>query len=159
MGNISKQTMSCCIFWLVGPFFSFSFLSFCVWLIFLIFPLLGFKPRTFHNLTPFPLPLGARLKGHSLRLISKRLHMDASTFKFMSNEMVFLHLWKKMDFSCYVIRWCGENLLWVSFPSLYAVVASKGATMGEVWETTGGEGGGWNLRFIRPFDDWEMEET
>ena len=63
-----------------------------------------------------------------------------------------------MDFSCYVIRWCGENPLCVSFPSLYAVVASKGATMGEVWETIGGEGGG-NLRFIRPFNDWEMEKT
>ena len=46
----------------------------------------------------------------------------------------------------------------VSFPTLYAVVASKGATVGEVWETTGEEGG-WNLRFIRPFNDWEMEET
>ena len=30
--------------------------------------------------------------------------------------------------------------------------------MGEVWETLRGEGG-WNLRFIRPFNDWEMEET
>ena len=42
----------------------------------------------------------------------------------------------------------------VSFPMLYTIVASKGA---EVWETTGG--GGWNLRFIKPFNDWEMEET
>ena len=30
--------------------------------------------------------------------------------------------------------------------------------MGEVWETLRG-GGGWNLRFIKPFNDWEMEET
>ena len=28
----------------------------------------------------------------------------------------------------------------VSFPTLYVVVASKGATVGEVWETTGGGG-------------------
>ena len=55
-------------------------------------------------------------------------------------------------------RWCGENPLCVSFPTLYVVAASKGAIVGEVWETTGGEGG-WNLRFIRPFNDWEMEET
>ena len=37
-------------------------------------------------------------------------------------------------------RWCGENPLCVSFPTLYVVAASKGATLGEVWETTG-EGG------------------
>ena len=36
-------------------------------------------------------------------------------------------------------RWCWENLLCVSFPMLYAVGASKGATVGEVWETTGEE--------------------
>ena len=29
--------------------------------------------------------------------------------------------------------------------------------MGEVWNTTRGKGG-WNLRFIRPFNDQEMEE-
>ena len=36
--------------------------------------------------------------------------------------------------------------------------SSKGAKVGEVWETTG-DGGGWNMRFIRPFNDWELEET
>ena len=30
--------------------------------------------------------------------------------------------------------------------------------MGEVWETTG-DGGGWNMRSIRTFNDWELEET
>ena len=34
--------------------------------------------------------------------------------------------------------WCGENPLCTSFPTLYAVAASKGAKVGEVWETTGG---------------------
>ena len=29
--------------------------------------------------------------------------------------------------------------------------------MGEVWDTTRSEGG-WILRFIKPFNDWEMEE-
>ena len=51
----------------------------------------------------------------------------------------------------------GENPLCVSFPTLYVVAASKGATMGQVWETTGE--GGWNPRFVRPFNDWEMEEN
>ena len=54
--------------------------------------------------------------------------------------------------------WCGENPLCTSFPTLYAVAASKGAKVGEVWETTG-DGGGWNLRFIRPFNDWKLEKT
>ena len=54
-------------------------------------------------------------------------------------------------------RWCGEILLCVSFPTVYAIAPSKGAIVGEVWETTGE--GGWNLRFIKPFIDWEMEET
>ena len=43
------------------------------------------------------------------------------------------------------------------FPTLYAMAASKGAKVGEVWDTTRGKGG-WNLRFIKPFNDWEMEE-
>ena len=37
------------------------------------------------------------------------------------------------------------------------MTASKGAKVGEVLDTTRGEGG-WNLRFIRPFNNWEMEE-
>ena len=41
-------------------------------------------------------------------------------------------------------------------PTLYAMTASKGAKVGEVWYTTRGEGG-WNLRFIKPINDWEIE--
>ena len=55
-------------------------------------------------------------------------------------------------------KWCGENPLCASFPILYVVAPSKGAKVGEVWKTTKG-GVGWNLRFIRPFNDWELEET
>ena len=55
-------------------------------------------------------------------------------------------------------EWCGENPLSASFPTLYAIAASKGAKVGEVWKTIG-DGRGWNLRFIRPFNDWELEET
>ena len=55
-------------------------------------------------------------------------------------------------------KWSGENPLCVSFPTLYAVAASKGAKVGEFWETTG-DGEGWNMRCIRPFNDWELEGT
>ena len=44
------------------------------------------------------------------------------------------------------------------FPTLYALADSKGAMVEEVWDTMRGEGG-WNLRFIRPFNDWELEGT
>ena len=43
----------------------------------------------------------------------------------------------------------------VSFPSLYALVDSKGVMASELWENTGGNAV-WNLRFIRGFNDWEL---
>ena len=55
-------------------------------------------------------------------------------------------------------KWNGENLLCNLFPTLYAITASKGKIIGEVWESLRGEGG-WNLRFFRPFNDWELDET
>ena len=35
-------------------------------------------------------------------------------------------------------KWCGENLLCVSFLMLYAIAISQGDILGEVWETTRG---------------------
>ena len=55
-------------------------------------------------------------------------------------------------------KWCVENLPCASFTTLYAIVASKGVKVGKVWKTTE-DGGGWNMRFIKPFNDWESEET
>ena len=55
-------------------------------------------------------------------------------------------------------KWCGRNPLSEMFPTLYALVDSKGAMVGEVWNSMRGESG-WNLRFIRSFNDWELEET
>ena len=39
-------------------------------------------------------------------------------------------------------KWCGENPLCVSFPTLYVVVASKGAKVGEFGRAQGMEEGG-----------------
>ena len=55
-------------------------------------------------------------------------------------------------------KWCGRNLLCEMFPTLYALADSKGAMVGEVWNSTRGEGD-WNLRFIGSFNDWELEES
>ena len=38
-------------------------------------------------------------------------------------------------------RWCGDDALSVSFPSLYAMAASKEAWVVEVWDSSGREGG------------------
>ena len=44
----------------------------------------------------------------------------------------------------------------MSFPSLYLLVESKGAMVAKVWDTIRGEGA-WNPKFLKPFNDWEMD--
>ena len=55
-------------------------------------------------------------------------------------------------------KWNRENPLCNLFPTLNAITASKGKMIGEVWESSRGEGG-WNLRFFRLFNDWELDEA
>ena len=38
-------------------------------------------------------------------------------------------------------RWRGDEILSISFPSLYALVTSKEAWVAEVWDTLGEDGG------------------
>ena len=45
-------------------------------------------------------------------------------------------------------KWNGENPLCNLFATLYAITASKGKMIGEVWESLRGEGR-WNLRFFQ----------
>ena len=49
-------------------------------------------------------------------------------------------------------EWCGNNALCDSFPSLYALVASKEAWLVELWDSSREEGV-WSLRYSRPFND------
>ena len=42
------------------------------------------------------------------------------------------------------------------FPQLYTVAAHRNATVGEMWDQNSGQGG-WNLRFFRDFNDWELD--
>ena len=53
-------------------------------------------------------------------------------------------------------NWCGIAELSQSFPQLYALAVHRNATVDEVWDSTFGQGG-WNLRFIRAFNDWELD--
>ncbi|RVW95894.1 LINE-1 reverse transcriptase-like [Vitis vinifera] len=42
------------------------------------------------------------------------------------------------------------------FPQLYVVAAHRNATMGEIWDQNPSQGG-WNLRFFRDFNNWELD--
>ena len=53
-------------------------------------------------------------------------------------------------------KWCGIEPLGVAFHSLYTMAVSKGAFVAETWDHSE-EVGGWNPRFLRDFNDWELE--
>ena len=54
--------------------------------------------------------------------------------------------------------WCGELPLCVTFPTLYNVAGTRKAMVDEVWDCFDNYGA-WNLRFIRSFNDWEIEQV
>ena len=54
--------------------------------------------------------------------------------------------------------WCGNNSFCEAFPSLFALTISKDAWVADCWDSMGEEGG-WTPRFLRPFNDWEVEEV
>ncbi|RVX23694.1 hypothetical protein CK203_000525 [Vitis vinifera] len=49
-------------------------------------------------------------------------------------------------------KWCWENIKF----KLYEMAVNKNATVNEMWDHSNGPGG-WNLRFHRDFNDWEMD--
>ena len=53
-------------------------------------------------------------------------------------------------------KWCGSDALCNSFPSLYALAASKEAWVAEIWDSTSEEGD-WNPWSSKPFNDWQVE--
>ncbi|RVX06271.1 LINE-1 retrotransposable element ORF2 protein [Vitis vinifera] len=72
--------------------------------------------------------------------------------------------WDKMGFkvgkgnkiSFWTDVWCEELALSQRFPHLYTLAADRNAKIEDLWDQNVGEGG-WNLRFIRDFNDWEVE--
>ena len=57
-------------------------------------------------------------------------------------------------------RWCGDSLLCVSFPFLFALIEDKKTWMADIWKPlVEGGWGGWNPCFSRAFNDWEVEEV
>ena len=44
------------------------------------------------------------------------------------------------------------------FPTLYNFVDPKGVRVADFWDSERGEGA-WNPNFIRPLNDWEVDEV
>ena len=53
-------------------------------------------------------------------------------------------------------KWCGDEPLCESFPSLFSISLSKDAWVSDVWNLDG-DGDGWTHLFSRAFNDWEIE--
>ena len=85
-----------------------------------------------------------------LKEISKEVLLLLNNVSFSVGDGKRVRFWKDI--------WCGNISLCEAFPSLYDLVVSKDAWVADCWDSTGEEGG-WNPCFLRPFNDWEMEEV
>ena len=56
----------------------------------------------------------------------------------------------------WIDHWCCLTALFQSFQQLFAMTAHRNVTVKEVWDQNFGQGG-WNLRFFRAFNDWELD--
>ena len=54
--------------------------------------------------------------------------------------------------------WYGETVLCNAFPTLFNLATHKDARVADVWDSSREEGG-WSPVFLRPFNDWEVEEV
>ena len=54
--------------------------------------------------------------------------------------------------------WCNETVLCNEFPTLFNLANHKDARVVDVWDSSREEGG-WSPVFLRPFNDWEMDEV
>ena len=80
--------------------------------------------------------------------ISKESRQMKQDVRFVVGDGTRISFWED--------SWCGDRLLYEAFPSLFALACSKRAKVAEVWDPLGGEGA-WKLTFVRPFNDWELE--
>ena len=52
--------------------------------------------------------------------------------------------------------WCTDTALSHCFPHLFVMAIHRNATVEEMWDQNSGQGG-WNLNFLRDFDNWELD--
>ena len=76
-------------------------------------------------------------------------------FDFIQNAVFALGDSRRINFWNDV--WCGEESLSSSFPSLFSLAVNKEAKVVDIWESREGVGC-WSPTFIRPINDWELEE-
>ena len=55
-------------------------------------------------------------------------------------------------------KWCRSMDLCDAFLNLFVIAAHKDVVIKEMWSPDEG-GGCWNPLFLRPFNDWELEEV
>ena len=80
--------------------------------------------------------------------------------------LFLVHFFNQRDFKCtkilafslYTVLSPSFIFFLSVFPFLYEGAAFKGAKVVELWEGMR-SGGGWNFKFERHFNDWEMEEV
>ena len=54
--------------------------------------------------------------------------------------------------------WCGEEALCFRFPSLFNLAHNKEGKIADIWDRDKGAGS-WSPNFLRPLNDWEIEEV
>ncbi|RVX15102.1 putative ribonuclease H protein [Vitis vinifera] len=52
--------------------------------------------------------------------------------------------------------WCTDTTLSHCFPHLFGMAVQRSSTIEEMWDQNSGRGG-WNLNFLRDFNDWELD--
>ncbi|WJZ84180.1 hypothetical protein VitviT2T_003796 [Vitis vinifera] len=52
--------------------------------------------------------------------------------------------------------WCGCTVLSQRFPHLYGMAAHRNGTVEDMWDQNVGQGD-WDIRFVRGFNDWELD--
>ena len=75
---------------------------------------------------------------------------------FFQNAVFSLRDGRRINFSKDV--WRGEETLCSIYPSLFNLALNKEATVADMWDSGRGEGC-WFPTFLRPLNDWEIEEV
>ncbi|WJZ95322.1 hypothetical protein VitviT2T_014100 [Vitis vinifera] len=92
-------------------------------------------------------------EGHGVGLwkeISKESLLLLNNVSFSVGDGKRVRFWKDI--------WCGNTPLCEAFPSLFDLAGSKDAWVTDYWDPMG-EVGGWTPLFLRPFNNWEVEEV
>ena len=82
--------------------------------------------------------------------ISKEWPLFLQNYAFSLGDNRRIRFWKDV--------WCGEEALCSLFPTMFSLAVQKDAMVSELWNHFREEGG-WAPTFLRPLNDWEMEEV